>query len=168
MVASMVRDQAIQTASAITAAAFTTVRIVCAIQLSFWNQPKLMPTFQASQRSKNGVTLTTPRLGEVEHVEQPQLARLIERERDQRSDDAGAQGTVHTVTPSAFHSRKRQRVARRDVGIFRVLADGRQDLPRPRAFAADRLLDHDGDALDVGQREGVGRRRRRSSPSRSR
>ena len=57
----MVRDQTIQTASAITAAAFTRVNIACAIQLSFWNQPKLMPTFQASTRSKNGVTFTTPR-----------------------------------------------------------------------------------------------------------
>src|ERR1043166_5331882 len=47
MVASMVRDQAIHAASAITAAAFTAVRIACASQLSFWNQPKLMPQFQA-------------------------------------------------------------------------------------------------------------------------
>ena len=61
MVASQVRDHAIQIASATTAAALTAVRMVCAIQLSFWNQPKLIPTFQASTRSKNGVTFTVPR-----------------------------------------------------------------------------------------------------------
>src|SRR5450631_1576431 len=56
-----VRDRAIQIASTITATALMTISAVWAIWLSFWNQPKLIPTFQASQRSKNGVTLTTPR-----------------------------------------------------------------------------------------------------------
>src|SRR5450631_33146 len=56
-----VRDRAIQIASTITATALMTIRLIWAIWLSFWNQPKLIPTFQASTRSKNGVTLTAPR-----------------------------------------------------------------------------------------------------------
>src|SRR5450631_3544028 len=56
-----VRDRAIQIASTITATALTSIKAIWAIWLSFWNQPKLMPTFQASTRSKNGVTLTAPR-----------------------------------------------------------------------------------------------------------
>src|ERR1700730_5469020 len=60
-VAIEVRDRAIQIASTITATALMTIRLIWAIWLSFWNQPKLIPTFQASTRSKNGVTLMAPR-----------------------------------------------------------------------------------------------------------
>ena len=55
------RDRAIQIASTITATALITIRAIWASWLSLWNQPKLIPTFQASTRSKNGVTLTAPR-----------------------------------------------------------------------------------------------------------
>src|SRR5229473_5326158 len=60
-VAIRVRDRAIQIASTSTATALMIIRPIWAIWLSFWNQPKLIPTFQASTRSKNGVTLTAPR-----------------------------------------------------------------------------------------------------------
>ena len=53
---------------------------------------------------------------------------------------------------------QRLRVARRDVGILRVFADGGKDLPGTRAFGADGFLDHDGDAGHVGKRECTGRR----------
>ena len=61
MVASIVLERDIQIASAITASAFTSIRPVWAMGLSFWNQPKLIPIFQASTRSKNGVMATVPR-----------------------------------------------------------------------------------------------------------
>src|SRR3954447_8653134 len=61
IVASRVRERAIQMPSAITATALTTIRAVCTNWLSFWSQPKLMPVFKASTRSKNGVTWTVPR-----------------------------------------------------------------------------------------------------------
>ena len=60
-VASMVRERAIQIASTITATALIAIRAIWATGLSFWNQPKLIPIFQASTRSKNGVTFTAPR-----------------------------------------------------------------------------------------------------------
>ena len=62
MVAKRLRERAIQTASTITATALIAVSTAWASRLSFWNQPKLIPTFKASTRSKNGVTATWPLL----------------------------------------------------------------------------------------------------------
>ena len=59
--ASRVCDRAIQIASTTTATALISIRMTWTHWLSLWNQPKLIPTFQASTRSKNGVTLTAPR-----------------------------------------------------------------------------------------------------------
>src|SRR3954451_2279747 len=61
-VASKVWERAIQMPSAITATALTTIRAACTSWLSLWSQPKLIPVFQASTRSKNGVTWTGSRL----------------------------------------------------------------------------------------------------------
>src|SRR6202789_183245 len=44
-------------------------------------------------------------MGDVEHVEQPELRCLIERQHDNGRDDARAEVRAQTVTPSAFHSR---------------------------------------------------------------
>ena len=60
-VATSVPERAIQIPSTITAIALIAISAIWASWLSVWNQPKLIPTFQASTRSKNGVTLTTPR-----------------------------------------------------------------------------------------------------------
>src|SRR6516164_6604183 len=49
------------------------------------------------------------------------------------------------------------RIAWRDVGIIGILADGRQDLPAPRAFGADRLIDHNGNACDLIKTESIWR-----------
>ena len=51
----------IQIASTTTAMALIAVSTAWARKPSFWNQPKLIPTFQASSRSKNGVIFTLPR-----------------------------------------------------------------------------------------------------------
>ncbi len=61
MVAIRVRERAIQIANTITAAALMSIRMFWPRRLSFWNQPKLIPTFHASTRSRNGVTFTAPR-----------------------------------------------------------------------------------------------------------
>ena len=50
------------------------------------------------------------------------------------------------------------RVARRDVGIFRVLADGRQDLPGARAFGAAAFSTTTATPGDVVEPERVGGR----------
>src|ERR1700683_4593713 len=44
-------------------------------------------------------------MGDVEHVEQPELRCLIERQHDNGRDDARAEVRAQTVTPNAFHSR---------------------------------------------------------------
>src|SRR5665213_1329101 len=53
---------------------------------------------------------------------------------------------------------QRLRVARRDIRVFRVFADAGQDLPRPRAFGAYRLFDHDGDAGNAIEPKRIRRR----------
>src|SRR5437879_6149807 len=44
-------------------------------------------------------------VSDVEHVEQPELRGLIDRQRGDRGHGSGAEVRRHTVTPSAFHSR---------------------------------------------------------------
>ena len=91
-------------------------------------------------------------------LQQPELRRLIEREHGEGGDDAGAEAEVNPPASQRLPFAQRLRVARRHVGIFGVAADGGEDFPRPRAFGAGGLLDHDGDAGHVVQPERRGGR----------
>ena len=70
--------------------------------------------------------------GEVEHVQQPELRSLVGHERDHGREDAGAEWG-HGLGSDAHAQRlpfaQRLGVARGDVGVFRILADRRRDLP---------------------------------------
>src|SRR5690349_9086122 len=117
--------------------------------------------FQASTRSKNGVTFTTPR-------------RARSKPFSSQSFEAWSATSVATAArmparsgvmagrsdrhPERLPFAQRLSIARGDVGIFGVLADIRQDLPGAGAFGADRFLDHDRDTGHRIETECIGRR----------
>src|SRR5581483_2281075 len=160
-VARWVCDRAIQIASAITATTFTAISATCADWLSFCSQPKLIPIFQASTRSKNGVTLTTPRRArskpfssqsfEAWSATSVTTAAMMPA----RSGVMAGRSDVH---PQRLPFAQSLGIARGDVGIVSVLADSRRDLPGAGAFGADGLLDHDRDAGHRIEAERSGRR----------
>jgi len=48
--------------------------------MSFWNQPKMIPIFQAQHQIEERESPSPCRDGDVEPVEQPEFRRLIERQ----------------------------------------------------------------------------------------
>src|SRR5450759_338043 len=63
------------------------------------------PDIPGQHQIKERGDLHRAAVGDVEHEQQPEFRRLIERQHRQRGDDSGAQMRRQTATPSAFHSR---------------------------------------------------------------
>src|SRR5947209_6642806 len=134
-----------------------------------------MPVFQASTRSKNGVTLTAPRRARSNanssqsfvawsRTSTATAAMRPERRREVMTMPKAPAcpaltQLVHALSKSTDHHSQRlpfpQRlgVAGRDVGVFGILADGRENLPGARAFDADGFFNDDGDTGYVVQAE---------------
>ena len=139
-----------------------------------------MPLFQIRTRSRNGVSRTRPRAGRSNTNRSHSFERLVgngderrrgkpepaERPPDERNAGSLRCRAVSFGVPcaSAVPFAQRLRVARRDVGIFRIAADRRRDLPGARALRALGEIDDDGDAR---ARRAGGTRRAALRPSTS-
>src|SRR6187397_252078 len=121
-----------------------------------------MPVFQVSTRSTNGATFTTPLLAKSKTLSSHSFDAWSSTQAIAAVASPIAVNGPQKTPPRAtikrslrrlahgFPFAERLRVARRDVGILWIAADGLQDFPGPRAFAAFGEVYDDRDARHIG------------------
>src|SRR4029078_4432735 len=134
---------------------------------SCWNQPMLMPVFQVSTSSTNGMTLTTPlsarsnpwsshsfdAWSSTAVIAAAESPSAVSGPRNMR-ECAGIRRSLRRLA-HGFPFAERLGVAWRDVGVLRVGADVVRDLPGARTLAAFGEVHHHGHAWHVRQTEGI-------------
>src|SRR3954465_8379798 len=123
-----------------------------------------MPVFQVSTKSRNGVMCTIPRSARSNTSSSQSLDAWSIAQTISATTAPKRVNGPHAYSRSTLLRRLRHRVpfaqrlgvARRDVRVVRVGADGQRDFPGARALLAFRTVRNDRDALHVIEPEGLG------------